>query len=101
MTEGDAITYVDSVIKGKLLESDTLKAQAAANTREQFSNSPSLQDALMDAIMDAMAAHQSMSTQALGSEKVRVGILSALLGPGALWEALRGQGAPPASSHPG
>ena len=95
VTEGDAVAYVDTVLKGKLLESETLKAQATANTKEQFSNSPSLQDELMTAIIDAMAAHQSMSTQALGSETVRAGILSALLGPGALWEALRGKGAAP------
>ena len=90
VTEGDTVTYVDGVIKGKLMESEMLKAQAAANTKEQFSSSPSLRDELTNAIMDAMAAHQSMSTQALGSETVQAGILSALLGPGALWEALRG-----------
>ena len=90
VSEGDAVSYVDSVIRGKMLESDTLRAQAAANTKEQFANSPSLQDELMNAIMDAMAAHQSMSRQALGSDTVRAGILSALLGPEALWETLRG-----------
>jgi type I restriction enzyme R subunit len=94
VTDGDAVAYVDSVIKGKLLESETLKAQASANTKEQFSNSPRLQDELMSAIIDAMAAHESMSRQALGSEVVRAGILSALLGPGALWETLRNAGQP-------
>ncbi len=89
VTEGDTVTYVDGVIKGKLMESEMLKAQATANTKEQFSSSPSLRDELTNAIMDAMAAHQSMSTQALGSETVQARILSALLGPGALWEALR------------
>ena len=91
VTEGDTVTYVDGVIKGKLMESEMLKAQAAANTKEQFSSSPSLRDELTNAIMDAMAAHQSMSTQALGSETVQARILSTLLGPGALWEALRAQ----------
>jgi type I restriction enzyme, R subunit len=89
VTEGDAVAYVDGVLKAKLLESDTLRAQAVANTKEQFANSPSLQDELMKAIMDAMAAHHTMSKQALGSENVQAGILSALLGPGALWETLR------------
>ncbi len=91
VTEGDTVTYVDGVIKGKLMESGTLKAQAAANTREQFSSSPSLHEELKYAIMDAMAAHHSMSKQALDSETVQARILSALLGPGALWEALRAQ----------
>jgi type I restriction enzyme R subunit len=92
VTEGDAVAYVDGVLKTKLLESDTLRAQAAANTKEQFANSPSLQDELMKAIMDAMAAHQSMSKQALGSENVQARILGTLLGPGALWEMLRANG---------
>ncbi len=89
VTDGDAVTYVDSVIKGKLLESPMLRDQASANTKEQFSNSPTLQSELTGAIIDAMAAHQTMSTQALGSEIVRAGILSALMGPGLLWERLR------------
>ncbi len=63
MSEGDAVAYVDSVLKDKLLESETLRARALANTNEQFPNSPSLQDELTKAIMDAMAAHQTMSTQ--------------------------------------
>lgn len=100
VTDGDAVTYVDGVLKAKLLESDTLRAQAAANSKEQFANSPSLQDALMGAIIDAMSAHQAMSKQALGSERVQAGILSALLGPGALWEALRSAGASGSHSAP-
>ena len=47
------------------------------------------------AIMDAMAAHQAMSTQALGSDSVQARILSTLLGPGQLWQALRTPEAPP------
>ena len=89
VTDGDAVTYVDGVIKGKLLESSTLRAQAAANTREQFANSPTLQDELMNAIMDAMAAHQTMSKQALNSDMIRARMLAALLGPGELWNSLR------------
>jgi type I restriction enzyme R subunit len=89
ITEGDAVAYVDTVIKGKMLESDLLRSQAMANTREQFGNSPHLGDELMNAIMDAMAAHQTMSRQALNSDNVRGRILATLLGPGQLWEALR------------
>jgi type I restriction enzyme R subunit len=92
VTDGDAVTYVDSVLKSKLMESETLRAQAVANTKEQFESSPSLNEELLNAIMDAMAAHQSMSKQALNSENIRARILATLLGPGALWEALRAQG---------
>ena len=89
ITEGDAVAYVDSVIKTKMLESDLLRSQAAANTKEQFTNSPNLSDELMNAIMDAMAAHQVMSKQALNSESIRARMLATLLGPGELWAALR------------
>lgn len=90
VTEGDAVTYVDQVIKGKMMENEALRAQAVANTPEQFANSPDLKDALMAAIMDALDAHQTMSSKALGSEAVRTRILTTLLGPGELWQNLRG-----------
>ena len=89
LTDGDQLVYANSVIKGKLLESDTLRKQAANNSKEQFANSPDLKTALMNAIMDALEAHTSMSTQALESEKVREGLKAILLGPAGLYEALR------------
>ena len=75
-------TYVDAVLKTKMLESETLQAQATSNTKEQFANSPNLPDELMKAIMDAMQAHQTMSRQVLNSELIQARILSTLLGPG-------------------
>ena len=89
LTDGDQLVYANSVIKGKLLESDTLRKQAANNSKEQFANSPDLKTALMNAIIDALEAHTSMSTQALESEKVREGLMAILLGPAGLYEALR------------
>ncbi|MDR4515074.1 DEAD/DEAH box helicase family protein, partial [Nitrosomonas sp.] len=89
ITENDRLIYVNNVIKGKLLESDILVQQAANNSKEQFSNSPDLNDELLNAIMDALAAHSTMSKQALGSERVRNGLKETLLGPGRLYEMLR------------
>jgi type I restriction enzyme R subunit len=43
----------------------------------------------MDAIIDTFEAHQTMSSQALGSERVRDGLTDILLGPVQLYEALR------------
>jgi len=65
--------YVNNVLMGKLLESETLVQQAANNTKEQFSNSPDLSNAIVNAIMDALDAHSTMSRQALDSERVRAG----------------------------
>jgi type I restriction enzyme, R subunit len=42
--------YVNNVIKGKLLESETLQQQAANNTKEQFANSPDLTQEIMQAV---------------------------------------------------
>jgi type I restriction enzyme R subunit len=82
----------DDVIKGKLLESELLMQQAANNTKEQFANSPDLTNGILYAIMDALAAHSTMSKQALESEKLRSGLKDVLLGPAQLYESLRAKG---------
>src|SRR5437773_2331221 len=46
LTDQDKLVYVNNVIKGKLLESETLKQQAANNTKEQFANSPNVKTEL-------------------------------------------------------
>jgi type I restriction enzyme R subunit len=42
--------------------------------------------------MDALAAHSTMSKQALDSEKVREGLKDVLLGPGAALRSAKGEG---------
>jgi type I restriction enzyme R subunit len=91
LSDEDKLVYVNHVIKGKLLESPTLRQQAANNSKEQFANSPDLKNELMNAIMGALDAHTSMSTQALNSETVRLGMKDILLNYAQLYEALRGQ----------
>ena len=88
-TDQDKLVYVNNVIKGKLLGSETLKQQAANNTKEEFANSPDLRTEIMNAIIGALDAHPAMSPQALGSEEVRNGLKDVLLGPGQLYESLR------------
>ncbi|KQP12134.1 hypothetical protein ASF43_21690 [Pseudorhodoferax sp. Leaf267] len=99
LTDDDQLVYVNGVLKGKLLENETLVQQAASNSKEQFANSPDLSNALMHAIMDAFDAHQSMSTQALGSERVRAGLKEVLLGPAQLYESLRAKSGPAAGAR--
>ncbi len=91
LTDQDKLVYVNNVIKGKLLESETLKQQATNNTKEQFANSPDLKTEILNAVMSALEAHTAMSTQALSSETVREGLKDVLLGPAQLYEALRVQ----------
>ena len=89
LTDDDQLVYVNDVIKKKMLESEELVSQATNNTKAQFAASPTLSTELMNAIMDALAAHTTMSKQALESDRVREGLKDVLLGPGQLYEALR------------
>ena len=84
-------------VAGKLLESGTLRQQAANNTKEQFANSPDLKTELLNAIMGALDAHTAMSTQALNSPRVQSGLKDILLDHAGLWEALREQSGPSAA----
>jgi len=90
LTDQDKLVYVNHVIKGKLLESETLQQQARNNTKEQFANSPDLKTELLNAIMGALDAHTAMSTQALNSPAVQSGMKDILLNHAGLYETLRG-----------
>ncbi|MEP6733495.1 MAG: DEAD/DEAH box helicase family protein [bacterium] len=89
LTDHDKLVYVNDVLMGKLLESQTLKEQANNNSKQQFANSPDLKAELMKAIMGALDAHNEMSSQALGSEAVREGLKNVLLDHAGLYETLR------------
>ncbi len=91
LTDQDKLVYVNHVIKGKLLESETLRQQATNNSKEQFANSPDLQAELLNAIMGALDAHNAMSTQALNSQTVQAGLKDILLNYAGLYESLRDQ----------
>jgi len=99
VTDDDRLIYVNNVLKGKLMESETLVRQANQNSKEQFSNSPDLTKAIVDAIIDAFEAHSTMSKQALDSPQIREGLKDVLLGPGQLYEALRSKGGTGADTH--
>jgi type I restriction enzyme R subunit len=91
LTDDDKLVYVNHV-KTKLMESEILRQQAANNSKQQFASSPDLPNELMNAIIGAFEAHGKMSTQALNSDKVRLGLLDILLGPAKLYKDLRKQG---------
>ena len=89
LTDQDKLVYVNNVLKGKLLESATLRKQAINNTKEQFANSPDLKTELLNVIMGALDAHTLMSTQALNSIKVQGGLKDILINHAHLYETLR------------
>lgn len=88
-TNQDQLVYVNGVILGKLLESETLQQQATNNSKEQFSGSPDLMKELENAIIEALDAHNDMSTKALNSSEIKRGMLRILLDHSELWEKLR------------
>ena len=93
LTDQDKLVYVNDVLKGKLLESETLQEQAANNTKQQFANSPDLRKEIERAIMSALEAHTAMSTQALNSPMIQEGLRDVLLNHVGLYESLREAGA--------
>jgi len=91
LSENDKVTYVRAVIRGKLMESTTLQQQAAANSKEQFANSPDFGREFLEAVMGAFDAHKVMSTQTLNSAEVQNGMKDLLLNHTNLYEDLRQQ----------
>jgi type I restriction enzyme R subunit len=89
LTDNDKLVYVNDVLLGKLLESQTLMKQARNNTKAQFATSPDLRAELMNAIIASLDAHMTMGTQAMNSEAVRAGLADILLNHAGLWEALQ------------
>ncbi len=98
LSDDDQLVYVNSVLRGKLLASDVLVQQAANNTKEQFANSPDLDDELLNAIMDTLESYNRMGRQALASEPIRNRLKSILLGPAGMYEALRQHAKHPTSA---
>lgn len=91
-TDQDQLVYANGAILGKMLESETLKKQAANNSREQFASSPDLGKKLDNAVIEALDAHNLMSTKVLNSPSVKEGLMRFLLEHSGLWENLREAG---------
>jgi type I restriction enzyme, R subunit len=98
LTDGDRLTYVNNALKEKLLESETLVEQAVNNTKEQFAASPDFSAEFLNAIMDTLEAYTLMGNQALNSKRVQEGLKEVLLGPGQIYEALRGRAQRPTAA---
>jgi len=102
----DTLAYVCSVIRGQMWESSTLRQQAAANSKEQFSNSADLNKALLDAIIGALDAHQRSkrrsSRPCMPSAACATTSPTALVNPLRLHRAIRSasNGSTPRQNHP-
>lgn len=90
LTDGDQLSFVRSV-KDKLMESDTLRAQARANSEAQFKASPTIDPEMLEAAIAAMEAHESMGVQVINSARVRAGLKNLLLNNLNLYDDLRSE----------
>jgi type I restriction enzyme, R subunit len=57
LTAQHKLVYLNDVLMGKLLESDTLRQQAANNSQQQFATSPDLNSELVNTMISALDAH--------------------------------------------
>ncbi|MDF9834436.1 type I restriction enzyme R subunit [Ereboglobus sp. PH5-5] len=89
VTEQDKLSYVNGTLINKLTESETLRQQAASNTKEQFANSPDLMTEFKNAIIASYDAHTVMSSKALNQPDVLRSLLEILIDHAQLWERLR------------
>lgn len=69
LTDADRVAYVDHVV-GKLLENETLAAQAQHNTKEQFALG-AFDQVLEDAIIEGLDHYRSIASQVLGNDAVK------------------------------
>lgn len=82
--EGDALTDADKVnyakhIRDKMLESETLARQAAANKKDQFGASPDFMKVFEDAVISAYQNHRDMSEQVLSKGHIKKAMAAMLL----------------------
>ncbi len=78
LTDADRIHYVNH-LAGKMMESDLLAQQAAANHKAQFGDSPDFMNAYEDAVIAAYENHKSMSEQVMAKAHVKQAMAALLL----------------------
>mgnify|MGYP003340764653 FL=1 len=87
-TDNDQLSFMQA-IRAKMLESETLRVQAGANTEEQFASSPDLVPTLQSANIDSLDAFTEHSTKLLNSNDAQKRFLALILTAGKLWETFR------------
>jgi type I restriction enzyme R subunit len=90
--------YADVIVE-KLLESPSLRQQAAGNDKAQFASTPDLSPDVRDAIIDAFDAPTTMSTILLDSNEKRERFVHDLLHDANPWERLRACEAAPLAAE--
>lgn len=72
LTDNDLLALANHV-GGKIMESEMLAEQAAANTKEQFGTSPDYKNVRLDCVADGLDNYQEIAKQVLNSSRVQKG----------------------------
>lgn len=88
LTDGDKVAFVTG-LETKLAESEKLREQAKANTKDQFANSPDLQEEGLNATIELMEAHEKMGKQMLNDSSLLRAVIAAIVKQGGLWEGMQ------------
>jgi type I restriction enzyme R subunit len=78
LTDNDLLALANHV-GGKMMESEMLEQQAAANSKQQFGASPDYKAAMMESVVDGLDKYQEMAKQVLNSSRVQDGLSEILL----------------------
>ena len=61
-----------------LIDNDRIRAQAKANSRKQFVESPDPNDAVTDAVLNAQDSHNRMTDHFFTDERIKVQLVKLL-----------------------
>lgn len=78
LTDADMVNYA-AHIRDKMMESDVLAKQSAANTKNQFGASPDFINVFEDAVISGYQSHKSMSEQVMGKTHIKKAMAAMLL----------------------
>ena len=88
-SDGDQLSFA-MTLRSRIQESEILRQQAKNNTELQFESSPDLDNELVTSIIEGRTIQQDLSDRALKSKEIRQQLKKLLLGPGKLYELLKG-----------
>lgn len=70
-TRAEQQSWVEGLVT-VLIDNDRIRAQASANTKKQFVESPDLSGAVVDAVLDKQDSHNRMTDYFFADERIRV-----------------------------
>lgn len=83
MRDADLVNYAYAV-RDKLLENDTLRNQAHANTKKQFDESDELNDAILDAVDEKAKVNSDLANQIM-SDSLKCDNFKCIIRDSAYW----------------